>query len=81
MYAPTSIEALGAISGEEIENLIESIYQRRQPGAEVGAVDAMGRSCNELWLPIVLREMREPRAGNAPCRRLRRGRNRRRGGH
>lgn len=52
-----AIEALGAISGEETENLIESIYDEDSLWLKVGAVDAMGRSCNEIWLPVVLREM------------------------
>jgi HEAT repeat protein len=52
-----AIEALGAISGEETENLIESIYQEDSMWLRVGAVDAMGRNCSEMWLPTVLREM------------------------
>jgi HEAT repeat protein len=52
-----AIEALGAISGEETENLIESIYEEDSIWLKVGAVDAMGRSCSEIWLPLVLREM------------------------
>ena len=52
-----AIEALGAISGEETENLIESIYEEDSIWLKVGAVDAMGRSCNESWLPLILREM------------------------
>ena len=52
-----SIEALGAISGEDIDNLIESVYDEDSLVMKIGAVDAMGRSCNELWLPTVLREL------------------------
>jgi HEAT repeat protein len=52
-----AIEALGALSGEETENLIESIYHEDSMWLKVGAVDAMGRSCNESWLPVVLQEM------------------------
>ncbi|HLF77508.1 MAG TPA: HEAT repeat domain-containing protein [Dehalococcoidia bacterium] len=52
-----AIEALGAISGEETENLIESIYDEDSMWLKVGAIDAMGRSCNDVWLPTVLREM------------------------
>jgi HEAT repeat protein len=52
-----AIEALGALSGEETENLIESIYDEDSLPLKIGAVDAMGRSCNELWLPVVLREL------------------------
>jgi HEAT repeat protein len=52
-----AIEALGAISGEETENLIESIYEEDSLWLKVGAVDAMGRSCNEIWLPLIMREM------------------------
>ena len=51
-----AIEALGAFSGEETENLIESIYDEASLWLKVGAVDAMGRSCNETWLPLILRE-------------------------
>jgi HEAT repeat protein len=52
-----AIEALGAISGEETDNLVESVYEEDSLVLKIGAVDAMGRSCNELWLPVVLREM------------------------
>src|SRR3954464_9718051 len=52
-----AIEALGAISGDEIDNLIESIYAEESMVLKIGAVDAMGRSCNDTWLPIVLKEL------------------------
>jgi HEAT repeat protein len=52
-----AIEALGAMSGEETDNLIESVYQEDSLWLKVGAVDAMGRSCNAAWLPTVLHEM------------------------
>jgi HEAT repeat protein len=51
-----AIEALGAMSGEDTENLIESIYEEDSLWLKVGAVDAMGRTCDRVWLPIVLRE-------------------------
>jgi HEAT repeat protein len=51
-----AIEALGALSGEDTENLIESIYDEDSLWLKVGAVDAMGRSCDSIWLPIILRE-------------------------
>jgi HEAT repeat protein len=51
-----AIEALGALSGEDTENLIESIYQEDSLWLKVGAIDAMGRTCNRTWLPIILRE-------------------------
>jgi HEAT repeat protein len=52
-----AIEALGAISGEDTENLIESIYDEDSLWLKVGAVDAMGRSASDIWLPVILREM------------------------
>jgi HEAT repeat protein len=52
-----AIEALGAMSGDDTDNLIESIYDEDSLWLKVGAVDAMGRSCNAIWLPTVLREM------------------------
>jgi HEAT repeat protein len=51
-----AIEALGAMSGEETENLIESIYEEDSLWLKVGALDAMGRTCDRIWLPIILRE-------------------------
>ncbi len=51
-----AIEALGAISGEDTQNLIESIYMEDSLWLKVGAIDAMGRSCDAMWLPTVLRE-------------------------
>jgi HEAT repeat protein len=44
------------MSGEDIENLIESIYEEDSLWLKVGAIDAMGRSCDAVWLPIILRE-------------------------
>jgi HEAT repeat protein len=52
-----AIEALGAISGEDIDNLIESIYNEDSLVMKIAAVDAMGRSCNDLWLETVIREL------------------------
>ena len=51
-----AIEALGAMSGEDTENLIESIYEEDSLWLKVGAIDAMGRTCSSMWLPIILRE-------------------------
>ncbi len=51
-----SLEALGALSGEETQNLIESIYHEDSMWLKAGAVDAMGRSCEGDWLPTVLQE-------------------------
>jgi HEAT repeat protein len=53
-----AIEALGAISGDETENLIESVYGEDDLWMRIGAVDAMGRSCDETWLPIIVDEMK-----------------------
>ena len=55
-----SLEALGAISGEDTENLIESLYNEDSVWLKVGALDAMGRSCNDYWLPTVFLEMENP---------------------
>src|SRR3990170_2113548 len=52
-----AVEALGALSGDETDNLIESIYGEESLWLKVGAVDAMGRSCSETWLPVVIREL------------------------
>ena len=55
-----ALEALGALSGEETENLIESVYDEDSLWLKIGAVDAMGRNCNPAWIPVILREMEHP---------------------
>ncbi len=58
MVRARALEALAAISGEDTQNLIESVYEEGDSlWLKVGAVDAMGRSCDEVWLPIVMKEM------------------------
>jgi HEAT repeat protein len=57
-----AIEALGAISGDETENLIESVYGEDDLWMRIGAIDAMGRSCDETWLPIIADEMKSDAA-------------------
>ena len=52
-----AIEALGVLSDEESQGLIETLYGEDRLWLRVGAVDAMGRSANESWLPIVIEEM------------------------
>ncbi len=53
-----AIEAAGAFGGEETENLIESIYREEESlWLRVGAVDAMGRSADEVWIPLLIDEM------------------------
>jgi HEAT repeat protein len=52
-----AIEALGVLSDGETRDLIESIYGNERLWLQIGAVDAMGRSCDEAWLPIVIDEM------------------------
>jgi HEAT repeat protein len=53
----SAIEAVGVLSGEDTENLIESIFREESMWLKVGAVDAMGRSANEVWLPTVIDEL------------------------
>ncbi len=53
-----AIEAAGALGGEETENLIESIYREEESlWLRVGALDAMGRSAEEVWTPLLIGEM------------------------
>jgi HEAT repeat protein len=52
-----AIEALGVLSDEKSQGLIESLYNEDRLWLRVGAVDAMGRSANPGWLPHVITEM------------------------
>src|SRR5438132_6233874 len=52
-----AIEALGVLSDQASQELIETIYNEDRLWLRVGAVDAMGRSANPDWLPHVISEM------------------------
>ena len=53
-----SIEAAGAFGDDDTQSLIESIYREEESlWLRVGAVDAMGRSADEDWLPLLIEEM------------------------
>jgi HEAT repeat protein len=52
-----AIEALGALSDENVVSLIESTYRDPNEKMRASAIYAMGRSSDERWLPTILQEM------------------------
>ncbi len=56
------VEALGALSDTRVAELIARAYGDPAPPMRVSALCAMGRSCDPVWLPTLLGELRSPRA-------------------
>jgi len=57
-----SIEALATFGGELVDHLIATAYADREPRMQASAIYAMGRTCEQRWLDIVLREMESDNA-------------------
>ncbi len=56
------VEALGAFSDARVAELIGHAYADPEPLMRVSALCAMGRSCDPVWFPTLLRELHSPRA-------------------
>lgn len=54
------LEAIGALSKPQVEELIRHAYQSNSLKFQASALYAMGRNCNPNWLPILLKELRSP---------------------
>lgn len=52
-----ALEAIGACSQDWVKEAIRSGYESNEYRMVVSAIHAMGRSCDETWLPILLREL------------------------
>lgn len=53
-----AVEAVGFISADaDIHHVIDRAYKSSDQEMRTSAVFAMGRNCDERWLPILLREM------------------------
>lgn len=52
-----TIEALGALSEESVPGLIEAAYADSDEKMRASAIYAMGRACDERWLPIIIDEL------------------------
>lgn len=52
-----AIEAIAYIAEEPVTSLIQWAYHHPEPKMRVSAVFAMGRNCDERWLPAIKKEM------------------------
>jgi HEAT repeat protein len=57
-----SLEALGALSGDAVVDLIENGYRDPSDKMRASAVYAMGRNADDHWLPTILRELESENA-------------------
>jgi HEAT repeat protein len=52
-----AIEAIGARSEPWVEGIIRSAYEGPNQRLRVSALEAMGRTCNSDWLPLLIGEL------------------------
>jgi HEAT repeat protein len=52
-----ALESLAPVSSHEVRKAIASAYSRGNDRLKVGALFAMGRSCDPEWTPILLKEL------------------------
>lgn len=57
-----ALEALGFSGREEVPPLIQAAYDTRDSEWGASAIFAMGRSYDQVWAPIILRELNSPDA-------------------
>ncbi|MCL4499444.1 MAG: HEAT repeat domain-containing protein, partial [Chloroflexi bacterium] len=52
-----AVESIGALAGEKETAVIERAYCGEEHKLRISAVYAMGKNCNERWLPYLLKEL------------------------
>jgi HEAT repeat protein len=58
-----ALEAISNCSRPEVAELIEDAYKDKDTRMMSSAVYAMGRSCDERWEPIIMKELRNSDSG------------------
>jgi HEAT repeat protein len=51
------LESAAPLSMPDIQEAINDAYYSHDPGLTISAIYSMGKSCNLLWLPVLLNEM------------------------
>ena len=54
------LESLSVMNKPYVEDMIRHAYHSDKPEFKASALYAMGRNCNPGWLPILLKELRNP---------------------
>ena len=55
-----AIEAIATLSIPQVKDVIYAAYRSKNPKLQASAICAMGRSCDPLWFPLLLRELNSP---------------------
>lgn len=55
-----ALEAIGSLSKPYVKELIRWAYESDSFELQLSALHAMGRNCDAVWLPILLKEMENP---------------------
>jgi HEAT repeat protein len=55
-----AIEAVAPLSQEQVKQTIRRAYDNTDPKFKRSALYAMGRNCDPVWLPFLLKEMHNP---------------------
>lgn len=56
-----ALESVSCLSTDEITEMIQAAYSDKDERMNVSAVYAMGQTLDEMWVPYVLRELKNPR--------------------
>jgi HEAT repeat protein len=57
-----ALESIAPVTAPDVKKAIASAYARGNDRLKVGALYAMGRSCDPQWAPILLKELGNPEA-------------------
>jgi len=55
-----AIEAIAPLSHSQVKDIIRNAYNSADPDLKQSALCAMGRNCDPIWLPFLLKEMHSP---------------------
>ncbi len=55
-----ALESVSVFAGDDVRQWVRWGYESEQPYLRQSAIHAMGRSCDPIWLPVLLLEMDSP---------------------
>ncbi len=58
-----ALEAAAPLSLPEVKEAISEAYKSGDPKLKNSAIYAMGKSCDSVWMPVLIREMASPDPG------------------
>ncbi|MDD4875521.1 MAG: HEAT repeat domain-containing protein [Dehalococcoidales bacterium] len=52
-----TLEAIAPLNCPEVQNVIKETYKGQNSKLRISSIRAMGKNCDQLWLPILLKEL------------------------